>query len=278
MIFTMSRPKGSKNGVRSLITKQCETCMLIFHVEPYRIKARFCSCACKNIGHSKFLCQSEERNCQNCNKPFLAQPADKKIYCSRNCSHQAHGKKVSGHRLTTIFVTNNCSICQKQFSGRAALQQKFCSRVCANKSYERRINLTCQICSNTYTVRAKYHNQKYCSRACRTIGIGKTESYLEKLFANALTLAGIIFQKQYPIGTYTVDFAVPQNRIVIECDGEYWHSQPLCIKRDRRKDKFLSKHNWQVLRFPEKLINTDLESCIEKVRQSINFQSTKKSM
>lgn len=266
----MGRPKGSKNGVRCFINKQCEICLRDFQTELHRRQARFCSRLCKDAGHSKDLLRQQERKCLECSDSFTAKPSDKKIYCSQNCARQAHGKKVSGRRPFTLMATKTCQICNEQFTVRKSLGQKFCSLRCANKSFERRITLVCQVCSITYTVRARCHKQKYCGRTCRTVGIGKTESYLERRFADALSSAGIAAQKQFPIGTYTADFAIPESKIVIECDGDYWHSLPDCIKRDKRKDKFLLNNNWRVLRFPEHLINKDINSCVMTVKQMLH--------
>jgi len=117
------------------------------------------------------------------------------------------------------------------------------------------------ICSSTKTI-----SPKYCSRICRTVDIGKTESYIEKAFAAGLAAAGIRAQAQYGIGPYVVDFAIQELQIVIECDGDYWHSQPECIKRDRRKDTYLAARGWRVLRFSETAINTDMEQCLMRVK------------
>lgn len=266
----MGRPKGSKNGIRRLIEKTCETCSRVFQVEPYQTNARFCSRPCQAVGHSKEMVKQQNRQCEFCHTAFIVAPSNVKKYCSRQCASKAHGSKIIGTRASTICVSKICKICSSSFSARATLRQTFCSRACANISYQRRITLSCQICHKSFTVRAKRSNQKYCSRSCRTIGIGKTESYIEKAFAAALTSIALPYCSQYALGPYTIDFAIPEYHIAIECDGDYWHSQPSCIARDRRKDKYLMNLGWQVLRFSETEINTDLDRCLTVIKQALS--------
>ena len=263
----MGRPKGSKNGIRKTIYRTCEICGVSFQVDPYRVDARFCSVNCKNKGHVKDLFHQELRKCLNCGKEFMARPSDKKQYCCIGCA--SHYQKTTGIGLKTSaqMVEKVCPVCERTFTSRKTLYAKYCSKDCANKSFERRITLTCQICGKKYVRRAKFNDQKTCSRACRTIAIGKTESYLEKKMANGLEKADIRFEKQFPIWHYTVDFAVPEKKLIIECDGEYWHSLPQSVRRDIRKDKYLSEKGWHVLRFRESEINLQLDKCLQEIKR-----------
>lgn len=38
--------------------------------------------------------------------------------------------------------------------------------------------------------------------------------------------AGLEPEKEYPIGPYYVDFCFPENKLVIEADGDWWHANP----------------------------------------------------
>jgi very-short-patch-repair endonuclease len=269
----MGRPRGSKNGVYTTVERVCETCDRVFQVEPHRSSARFCSRVCKDQGHSLELRTADPRVCACCGVEFIVAPSSQRKYCSRRCSHNDHGRKVRGHRPDTLFETKACLTCGVNFSARVTLGQRFCSRDCANQSFKRRIILICQACGISFEVRAKLRDQKYCSRSCRTIGIGKTESYLERVFAQALTLAGIHANPQFQIGPFTVDFAIPQQSVAVECDGDYWHSLPECRRRDHRKDAYLSARGWTVLRFSETAINADLTHCISQVSATITARS-----
>lgn len=49
---------------------------------------------------------------------------------------------------------------------------------------------------------------------------------------------------QYPIGRFFADFACPQKKIVIECDGKEFHDEA----KDRARDFEMAQMGWQVYR------------------------------
>jgi very-short-patch-repair endonuclease len=65
------------------------------------------------------------------------------------------------------------------------------------------------------------------------------------------------FEIQKKIGRYNVDFYLQHLDLVIECDGDYWHSLPRSVERDRRKDKWLKAKGYNIIRLSESDINTD---------------------
>jgi very-short-patch-repair endonuclease len=86
-----------------------------------------------------------------------------------------------------------------------------------------------------------------------------------KLYAE-LERRGITFVKQQVIdGLWVVDALIPGARIVVECDGEYWHSLPEMQKRDKKKDAYLRSRKYKVFRFPEAAIHADVIGCVQKI-------------
>lgn len=74
------------------------------------------------------------------------------------------------------------------------------------------------------------------------------------------------------------DFVFEKEKIWIECDGDYWHSNPKYFncdlldirqkrnfERDQEKNKILESNGWTLLRFWEDEINTNIESCLNSV-------------
>jgi hypothetical protein len=55
--------------------------------------------------------------------------------------------------------------------------------------------------------------------------------------------------------TYQVDAYVPKLRLVVEADGDYWHSLPDPKVRDFYKDKFLRADGFTVVHFRERELN-----------------------
>ena len=56
---------------------------------------------------------------------------------------------------------------------------------------------------------------------------------------------------EFPVGRYYLDIALPTLGINIEYDGAYWHRNR--AKQDKKRDRFLRKNNWTVIRFLDKV-------------------------
>jgi very-short-patch-repair endonuclease len=92
------------------------------------------------------------------------------------------------------------------------------------------------------------------------------ETTPESLLYAELERRRIPFMKQQPIdGLYVVDALIPGAKIVIECDGDYWHGLPDIQKRDERKDKYLKSRRYHVLHFHESELKTNIAACVDTV-------------
>lgn len=79
-----------------------------------------------------------------------------------------------------------------------------------------------------------------------------------------LDILNIEYEAQKPIGKYIADFYIPAQNLIIECDGDYWHSLPDVKKRDKQKDKYLRKQGYTVKRLPEKVIKNDKHAAVKQ--------------
>ena len=70
---------------------------------------------------------------------------------------------------------------------------------------------------------------------------------------------------QYPLGPYRADFAIPQLRLAIECDGFAWHSLPDKKAKDQMRDAQLAKYGWTTVRFSE----VDLKENLKEVQKTV---------
>src|ERR1700761_2931330 len=66
-------------------------------------------------------------------------------------------------------------------------------------------------------------------------------------------------------GKWQPDFVFPDKRVVVQADGDYWHSLPIAKKRDREFNKRAESDGWIVCRYSEHIIHRDLEWCIRDV-------------
>jgi len=76
----------------------------------------------------------------------------------------------------------------------------------------------------------------------------------------------INYQKQVPLCKIAiVDFYLPEYRIVIQADGDYWHNLPGRKEKDERQDKVLIFNGFNVYRFWEHEINESVKNCINNL-------------
>ena len=169
------------------------------------------------------------------------------------------------------YLTCKCEMCGEKFEssdGRA----KYCPRHAVEvRSGERNCNwnggkipvvLRCECCDREFTAVTSEMRagRKFCSHACSNIVKNKKN----KKFDTDIELAveayfkekGMVFKKQVPLhGVTLADFVV--DRIVIQCDGVYWHSRPGYVERDVGQDAKLVAMGYKVIRISDKEIGKE---------------------
>jgi len=82
-----------------------------------------------------------------------------------------------------------------------------------------------------------------------------TPSYMELRFLQFFTLLlqregiPIDLKQQYPIGPFFVDFLHIESKTVIEIDGKYFHTSPEQQNRDQKRQQYIEKQGYTVIRF-----------------------------
>lgn len=95
----------------------------------------------------------------------------------------------------------------------------------------------------------------------------EAESGLESILRVALVLAGLQVEVQVSIsGVGRVDLVV-NGWLVVETDGDRWHSSREQRERDRRRDAALVRRGMRQHRFGHGQIMDDLEGCVDVVRE-----------
>ena len=77
---------------------------------------------------------------------------------------------------------------------------------------------------------------------------------------------GAVVRRQYVVGRYIADFAVPARRLVIEVDGAYHAARRVA---DARRDRELGRRGWRVLRLPAELVAQELAEAVVRVRAAL---------
>jgi very-short-patch-repair endonuclease len=97
-------------------------------------------------------------------------------------------------------------------------------------------------------------------------GMLKTKSRLERRLYYAIRhkYKGKI-KAQYPCGPYSIDFALPKYKLALECDGNGYFSQKRV--KYRRRDEYLRKHGWKVMRFTGNRLKHQLDETVNEITE-----------
>jgi very-short-patch-repair endonuclease len=88
------------------------------------------------------------------------------------------------------------------------------------------------------------------------------ETSIETLMYRELERRNVPFSRQQVIdGRFLVDAVIVGPKIIIECDGDYWHALPGRPEKDAKRQKYLESHGYKVLRFSEAAIKSDIQQC-----------------
>ncbi len=113
----------------------------------------------------------------------------------------------------------------------------------------------------------KYTGTTFCSK----------ETCLEKTTRIAIENSGLSFKVKFWLNkkgwkAKEYDFYIPSLHLLIEVDGDYWHSLPENVKNDKYKNRFAEHMGYQLLRIPECLVNEDaVRAAIDDVKEKKNI-------
>lgn len=83
-------------------------------------------------------------------------------------------------------------------------------------------------------------------------------------------MSGLRFRRQYPVGSFVLDFACSPLRLGIELDGEI-HAQQ--ADQGAARTEILCQWGWRILRISNERVFTDLPPVIEEIAQACSMRS-----
>ncbi|MBX3569764.1 MAG: endonuclease domain-containing protein [Rhizobiaceae bacterium] len=81
---------------------------------------------------------------------------------------------------------------------------------------------------------------------------------------------GIHVRRQAPIDPYIVDFAIHEQRLIIEVDGEH-HFSEAGMAADRKRDAWLKERGYRILRFSTGDLSDSFNGCIEEILRELGL-------
>lgn len=255
----------------------CVQCGVSFRARP-RANRQFCSHACHSVyqvGKPSNKPGSISHTCPECGVLFKDAQSVRRVYCSKAC-HNKSKEKVKADKL--------CECCGAHFQVYpSADDTRFCSASCryAHNSGERNpkwrpsVTLTCEQCGGLFERKPWQSYLRFCSRPCRNHWLRNnimSPTGIEIAIESVLSALGIAHEPQATLGQWSCDFLIPSISLVIECDGDYWHSLPRTRRKDIIKDQWLQENGYRVLHLSEADINNRLDECKERIKSALLYQ------
>jgi len=212
--------------------------------------------------------------CIECNKSF----ENRRAYAGHMSSHN-RGKSYKKGRKKKIKENKShlCKYCGKEFKSGISLggHTGSCEK---NPTRHIKISKTNQNWKGKSlsedTKKKISESMKKAQREGRAWNIGRSRwnnepSYPEKFFERFLINEGIKFEKEYPIGRFSIDFALVDEKIAIEIDGKTHFTDKETIERDKRKNSRLEEDGWKTLRIKWSKIFNETKWVLEEVKNFI---------
>ena len=248
--------------------KICEKCKLLFT---------------PNSGMAKICSSCRIYICKFCGKNFTSYRNRKITFCSLDCTNkwQETNKAKEKDRKNTLLKRGSgkiktCITCNKQFYSPGWYMKKANVKYCSRRCRKLAIEINCPICNKKFTrppSDIKTSKNNYCSRECATAGILKNRIKNKLIKPTKLEIAGceilktitLNFKEQFLINNkFIVDVLVENKNIIIQWDGDFWHSNPkfydknnlskiqqINMKRDKSCNAYLKKCGYKIIRFWE---------------------------
>lgn len=182
--------------------------------------------------------KKEELVCPNCKKLFTDYKSNNRTYCSRKCSN-VHTLFRNGHNSWLKGMVVDRIKYPKM--GHFEKHSKTTKELIRRKTIEQHIR-----------------------------GFPQTNTSIERIMEKALKSSKISFVHPFNFNNkFACDFAIPSSKIIIECDGDYWHNREDSKNRDKRKNAYIRACGWNMMRFWEHEINEDIDKCIQTIIMAI---------
>jgi very-short-patch-repair endonuclease len=81
-------------------------------------------------------------------------------------------------------------------------------------------------------------------------------------------IEGVKFRRQQPMGSYIVDFASFERKLIIEIDGGQ-HNEERIKERDEERTTRLKERGYEIIRFWNNEVLTNMEGVLERIMEAL---------
>lgn len=217
------------------VTKKCQLCGKEYEVQKYLDKtSKYCSFECRNEGVPKGLIGRFRG---------IKSPSYKGGKIWKTCKHCGKIFKVHQYRKNTA---NHCSVSCSKLDTSEKTRKQIAESIKKLQKENPKIH-------PNYILAQKGH-----------------VTQIERLVKDELNRRNLTFKIQYHLLSYWIDFAFPEIKLAVECDGKRWHSTKENIIKDNKRDERIRNKGWIVLRLKESEILKDVKKEANKIENFIN--------
>lgn len=242
------------NGHRPKVVCRCDRCGLIKDIT-IRVKSKLkdrqmaweCPKCVSNRPEVSQKCrQSANKSWQNEEYRLKQSNKSKKLWQDRNYNktisdkNKAHFsdeeiKEKLRNKYKEKYLDPHYKEQRRQYSTKLWQDQKFRDKVLSayDDEWRRKHSEIMKIARNRPEVREKLAKSRINQ---------PTISTQQKILYAILDDMGIRYEVEYPIGYYAFDCFLSDYGVLIEVQGEYWHSLPKTISRDKAKATYIERY------------------------------------
>ena len=220
-------PKNLNRKVRFAICKHCHESFSKSNIQKHEV-----SCLKDPI-----VIQKHTRKCPECNQDFISRRGQ--ISCSQSCaSKQKHGQTAWNKGLTAeTNVSVATAMNTRKDRHKKGLYDDRLSRPQTEETKQR-----------ISRARKKYLSENPDKVPYLLNHHSKGPSYPEKYWTEVLDSRDIIYEAEYRVGLYSLDFAIIDKKIDLEIDGNQHYFDKRIQESDMRRTKYLESLGWSVIR------------------------------
>lgn len=272
----VGRPKGSKDGQRTLIPVTCQHCGTVVLQPPSKSDRPFCGRECAAKGQHRSAWNKGKSKGTDSRIASIAAQVSR--FYRANPDHN----RGANHFRTYTPVSEATRAKMRANRQRQAITPAMRAALEHGRRYfkGRTKETDASVARRAGILSAKYvgvpnpaHSERmrryYAANPekhpIRILFMRGHETRIERLMREALTAAGIPFAAQFPVGRFFGDFALPEHRLIVEVDGEHWHD----AERDARRDAKIALLGWRVIRFTGSRVTKDVHGCVSDLRKII---------
>lgn len=262
---------------------RCDNCGKTFHRRQYHIDRQakknqnnFCSMQCqKEYLHKQ---RFEDRVCEICGTNFEVSKRSTQRFCSDECQNIWQTSRVGALNPQFKSILTPCSYCGKEHYVKpykfSEQEHFFCSVECRQAWY-----------AEVFSQRDEFResSRQRMLKQLESGTMGRVDTLPQRMVDEFLDNLHIEYKREEVFQFFTVDNYIPLYHLIIEVQGDYWHTNPTKftdkitkvqydrIGRDKAKHSyFKNQHNIEILYLWEYDIVHNPNLCKMLIEEYIN--------